>query len=243
MMACHNREATVSAAVRSVLTQSHRDLELIACDDGSTDGTLAILREHAAADPRLRVFELPHRGVAATLNRAAEAAGAAFIGQVDSDDLLVKTAVEEAMGCMLAHPAAALVYTDHLIMDDAGRLKGLGARCAIPYSKERLLTDFMTMHFRLVRRAAFLRCGGFDETLEAAVDYDLCLKLSEVGEVCHIPKPLYVYRHHGASISVAKREVQIACARRAIEAALARRRMADSHTIEVDGERFTLRRS
>lgn len=240
-MACHNREKLVEAAVRSVLTQTHHNLELIARDDGSTDGTLKVLQRLAAADTRVQVVELAHAGVAATLRHGFAAARGEFLGQVDSDDLLAQTAVAETLTVLEARPDAAMVYTDHVIMDEAGRIKGLGARCGVPYSREGLLTDFMTMHFRLIRRTAYERTSGFDASLEAAVDYDLCLKLSEVGEVRHVAKPLYVYRHHAGSISVGKRAVQIACAQRAIAAALKRRGMSETHEVVVEGERVVLR--
>ena len=62
-------ERFVEATVRSVLDQTHRDLELVVIEDGSTDGTRAILRGVAASDPRLRVVEKENEGLIATLNR------------------------------------------------------------------------------------------------------------------------------------------------------------------------------
>ncbi len=240
VMACYDRASTVEAAVRSVLTQSYKGLEVLLCDDGSTDGTLDLLEKLATMDSRVRVLRMPHRGVAATLREGFGAAAGEFVGQVDSDDLLVQTAVEETVAVMEARPRLAMVYTDHLIMEE-GKIKGLGARCAIPYSRDGLLTDFMTMHFRLMRRSAYERTAGFDVSLAAAVDYDVCLKVSEVGEVEHLLKPLYVYRHHAGSISVGKQGVQRECAARAVRAALTRRGMADRVELVVEGERFSLR--
>ena len=171
----------------------------------------------------------------------AETRGA-YIGWVDSDDLLAPTALKETAALLDAHPEVGLVYTDYLDMDVTGKVKGYGCRCRIPYSPQRLLVDFMTFHFRLIRRSVFNQVGGIDESFECAQDYDLCLKLSEVTQVERIRKPLYYYRYHSETISYGKRLEQIRDSQRAIALALKRRGLADRFEIEVDRGRFCLRR-
>src|SRR4028118_441985 len=112
-------------------------------------------------------------------------------------------------------------------IDQQGKVIGYGKRCRVPYSKERLLVDFMTFHFRLMRRQALEQVGGFDEACAYAEDYDLCLRLSEVTQVRHINKPLYYYRSHQSNITNQHqiRQAQGSC--KAIGRALERRGIAD----------------
>lgn len=236
LMTLHNRERFVEAAVRSVLTQTRGDLELIIVDDGSTDGSLAIAQRLGATDPRVRVIEREHSGAMRTLAAAHELARGGLIGWVDSDDLLVNTAVEETARVLEQDPALGMVYTDHLVIDAQGKPRGIGHRCRVPYSPLGLLTEFMTFHFRLFRRSVFDLAGGIDTSMTTSADYDLCLRLSEVTQIRHLPKVLYCYREHGDSISVSRRIEQIQNSAAAVERALVRRGMSGTHALEVDVE-------
>ncbi len=80
----YNAAATVGRAVMSILNQTLRDLELIVVDDGSSDNTVAVVA--AIDDPRLRLLQCPHRGVAAAANSGAAAARAPLIARMDADD-------------------------------------------------------------------------------------------------------------------------------------------------------------
>lgn len=232
----YNRARYLEMAARSVLAQTRRDLELILWDDGSTDGSLEIARRLAAGDERVRLVEAPHAGLVRSLKAANELARAPLVGWVDSDDLLMKTALEACAAALEARPDADLVYTQHLLIDEHNRAHGLGRRCGIPYSPERLLTDFMTHHFRLFRRELWTRTGGVDETLETSPDYDFCLKASEVGTIIHLAEPLYGYRIHPDAVSTARREVQIRSATEVVRRAMARRVMSQTHQLHIGSD-------
>jgi glycosyltransferase involved in cell wall biosynthesis len=83
----YNAAATVARAVESIRAQTMADWELVAVDDGSTDGTRAVLHELARAEPRLRVIERAHAGVVAAANAAAEAAHGDYLARMDADDV------------------------------------------------------------------------------------------------------------------------------------------------------------
>ena len=136
-----------------------------------------------------------------------------------------------------------MVYTQYKTADAAGRAHGLGSRCKIPYSPERLLVDFMTFHFRLVRRGVFDQAGGFDPAFDRAEDYDLCLRISEITEVRRIERPLYYYRVHRGGESVEYQVEQINHAKRAVLNAVERRGLHRTHELSVYLEsRFVLSR-
>jgi glycosyltransferase involved in cell wall biosynthesis len=230
----YNRSAYLPAAIGSILHQSRGDFELIIWDDGSTDGTADAAIAAARDDPRVRVIRAPHRGVCASLNAAARLATGRYIGWVDSDDALAPTALERTAAVLDARPGVGMVYTQYRFMDEDGRLGGIGPQCLIPYSKDAMLVSFMTHHFRLIRRTVFDQIGGIDETMAYAEDYDLCLRLSEVTEIAHIPEPLYFYRRHSNAITSTHRAEQILASQEAVERALVRRGLSNDHELRVE---------
>jgi glycosyltransferase involved in cell wall biosynthesis len=152
LMSAYNREAFVAQAIKSVLAQTFRDFELLVWDDGSTDNTLAAAREAAGDDPRVHITAGEHVGVIRALNQLASRAQGEYVGWLDSDDALAPLALMETVAMLDASPDVGMVYTNYITMDEGGKQAGLGKRCSIPYSKERLLIDFMTFHFRLIRK-------------------------------------------------------------------------------------------
>lgn len=99
IMPAYNAEKFLAASVRSVLDQSFRDLELIVVDDGSTDGTRALLERLAREDGRLRPVSVPNGGPAAARNRALDALrpGTEYVLFIDSDDELSPGALDYAL--------------------------------------------------------------------------------------------------------------------------------------------------
>jgi len=228
IMPMYNGSRYLSLAIESVLAQTTRDFELVIWDDGSEDESFSIALDYAQRDPRVKAFTTEHKGHAASLNAATAHTSGRYIGWVDCDDLLAPTALEETILVLDWHSNVGLVYTDYIVIDEQGIERKPGGRCAIPYSKEGLLESFMTFHFRLFRRSLFEQVGRVDETFECAVDYDLCLRLSEITEFMHLKKPLYYYRSHADNVSHQKRERQNSCSLRAVSQAKQRRGLSET---------------
>jgi len=242
IMCVHNRERFVDAAIKSVLAQTRPDLELVLFDDGSTDGSLAICREHASRDARVNLIQSERLGAVRALNAAHRHDRGRFIGWVDSDDMLHAHALAQTTAVLESRPEIGLVYTDHLIINEHNNASGLGYKATIPYSKEKLLTDFITFHFRLFRRELFDQLGGLDESFTAAADYDFCLRMSEITDFAKVDRPLYAYRVHAESISTKRRLEQIEMSARAVRRALARRELTETTVLDVEIlSRFQLR--
>jgi len=239
----YNRENYLGAAIESILNQTFPDFELLIWDDGSTDKSVQIATHYAQLDKRVRVVAAPHTGRGQSVYDAILNTTGKYIGWVDSDDLLTPTALEETAAVLDKDEKVCMVYTNYYVIDEQGAVKGLGKRCQIPYSRDRLLLDFMTFHFRLIRRSVYDEVGGVDISFLAAQDYDLCLKLSEVTEIEHVDKPLYLYRNHQDNVSHNKQFEQIHFTHRAITGALERRGLADKIELEVQVQpRFVLKR-
>jgi glycosyltransferase involved in cell wall biosynthesis len=229
----YNRDNYLSKAIESVLAQTRADFELIVWDDGSSDDSLKIAQSYASRDDRLTVVEAPHLGRGEALHKALEKTRGEYLAWVDSDDFLERNALAETMAILDANPDVGMVYTDYSVIDKLGRIKGLGSRCSIPYSPSRLLVDFMTFHFRLMRRSVYNSVGGVNSEYETVEDYELCLRLSEVTSIYHLSQSLYFYRVHDNSISALRQIEQVRLTQKAITEALARRGLSDKVAVEV----------
>ena len=86
LVPCYNVEKYIRQCMDSIVNQTLADIEIICLNDGSTDGTLAILQEYAAKDSRVRIIDKPNSGYGDSMNKGLEAATGEYIGIVESDD-------------------------------------------------------------------------------------------------------------------------------------------------------------
>jgi glycosyltransferase involved in cell wall biosynthesis len=244
VMTTFDRIQYIAPILRSVLAQTRRDFEFLVWDDGSTDPQVVeLLRTFERSDPRIKIFAMEHRGRFQALKAVFAHAIGDYLAFVDSDDLLAPTCLEETAAVLDEHPGLGWVYTDYVVMDAQGKAGTLGSRCKMPYSAAGLLVNFMTFHFRMMRRDAFERAGGIDDQWGCAGDYDLCVRLSEVADVIKVPKPLYFYRVHSNAISSQRRIEQILTSAKIVERALERRGMSEQWRLEVEvTSKFSIKR-
>jgi len=221
IMTVYNREKYLTEAIRSVIGQDHRDWELIIWDDGSTDRSLDVARQFER-DSRIKVYASHHQGRAISLASAHALAEGEAVGWLDSDDILEPKALSLTALSLTQNPQASFVYTQHRIINEDGTILGIGRRCKRSYTYERMLRRFCTYHFRLIPSCMFEKAGSVDTSYQAAIDYDLCLRLVELAPPVHLQAPLYRYRIHGDNMSTKQREVQRQEAKRAVREAKAR---------------------
>ena len=189
--------------IRSVLYQTYPHWELCLVDDCSTDDRIReILEAWSAIDPRIRVFyHQRNQGISAATQTGAEQAAGDYLGFLDNDDELTFACLAEVIH-QLNTAGGEVFYTDEaLIGEDGTRLSTF----LKPQFNEALLYshNYIT-HFVVVSRARFIDAGGFTSTFDGAQDFDLMLRLAELGaDFQHIPKILYHWRAIGTSTSIA----------------------------------------
>lgn len=214
IMANFNGAAHIAAAVRSVLRQTERSLELIVSDDGSSDDSLAIAKAAARGDGRLVLLKSEHArsGPAAARNRALAAARGRWIAIVDNDDFIHPERIERLVRA--AETDGADIVADDLLVfyQDGSRaphahLRGALARgprwiSAAQYERSnRLLSGRRALGYL---KPMFRRALGphYNETLRIAEDSDLVLRLLVNGARMRVYPDLgYFYRKHSGSIS------------------------------------------
>jgi glycosyltransferase involved in cell wall biosynthesis len=196
-MAVYNGAAAVHAAVASILAQTYQDWDLIVVDDGSTDGTLAILEALAAGDARIRVLRnTVNRGLAASLNVAWSHASGALLARMDADDVSYPDRLRRQVEFMAAHPEVAVLGTGIELMDSEGRLLGCALRPEWHEElQKRMYKENPFAHPSVIMRRSFLEAqGGYDWRLRWAEDSDLWLRGYRQFRYHNLQVPLVRYR-------------------------------------------------
>ena len=190
-------------AVRSVCSQSYDNWEIVIVDDSSTDNSVELYKE-LSENPKIHVFlNDENRGAGYTKRRCVELAQGELCGFVDPDDLL---ADQEALVIMvqahLDHPDASLIYSGYYGTDE--NLVVINERRGTPLQGGGVLEScaWPVRHFVSFKKVKYDLTVGIDPLMKRAVDYDLYYKLEEVGEIVHIDRILYFYRHNSHSISL-----------------------------------------
>lgn len=112
IMAAYNAEPYVAEAVRSALAQTHRNIELIIVNDGSTDRTAAVLRSFN--DPRIRLIEQANAGISRARNAALDHVHGAFVCFLDADDVMPPRSIEARLAVLTADPG--LTFADGTVI-------------------------------------------------------------------------------------------------------------------------------
>jgi hypothetical protein len=174
-----NQRPFIGEAVRSVMSQGVEDLELVVMDGGSNDGTQNELQALEQAFPgRLRWFSGPDGGPADAVHRAVREARAPLIGWLNSDDLYHPGAMRRALEHLTAHPEHVMVYGQGEHVDVHGR--HLEVYPTLPPSTPiHVFADgcFICQPTAYFRRAPYIESGGLDNSLKAAFDFDLWMRL------------------------------------------------------------------
>lgn len=166
IMPVFNAERTMRKSIESVLRQTHRDLELVAIDDGSSDASLAILVEYADADARVRIVRQPaNAGVAEARNAGVRNATGSHISFLDSDDWWHPRKLELQLQQMTAAGALVSYAAYQRVAEDGRALSMVRPPAAVGYAdmlKSNHIGNLTGLYDRRLGDAAFQRIGHED---------------------------------------------------------------------------------
>ena len=228
VMTVYNTERYLAQAVESILAQTYRDFEFIIIDDGSTDGSTAILRESAARDARIRLVSRPNTGIAKAANEGIGLARGKYLARMDSDDCSVPHRFERQVAYLDAHPECVVVGSRVMMMDPYGSPVGeTGHGLTHEEIDAVLLTGgggwALVQPSTMMRLDAVRKVGGYRGTSNVGEDHDLFVRLAEVGRVANLSEPLLWYRRHYKSVSQTQYSRQTDAKERIIREAYERR--------------------
>lgn len=205
----YNGAATIGSALDSVLEQTLRPTMIVVVDDASTDGSLAVIREYEARDPRVRVIAFPeNRGVSAARNAGLAAATTELVALLDGDDIWLPEHLATVVPLVSANPGVALGFSLVRTFGSQDRVW----EADLPDSQ--VVDAFMPSVARcvaqtsavVVRREMVLAIGGYDPDLRHCQDYDMYMRLAYRHPFISTHRCTVWYRRHGGSNSHKLRE-------------------------------------
>ncbi|MDD2499240.1 MAG: glycosyltransferase [Geobacter sp.] len=198
-----NRAHLVGKTIASVLAQTYKQIEIIAVNDGSTDGSLGILTAYADHFPdKVRVIDQKNTGQVRARNVGIQHARGEFIAFLDSDDTWIREKL--AFQIPLFKPGVGLVYCGIHEVDQDNRIIRTvpcetGLRGDIYH--QLLIRNRMTGGSVVVSRTALEHVGLFDESLQAAENWDLWIRIAQNFKVNYVNQPLVQYLKHPGNMS------------------------------------------
>lgn len=210
IMPVYKTEATVAAAIESVLAQTSADFELLCVNDGSPDNAGAILAGYAAKDRRIRVFTQGNRGLSGARNAGLDHATGDYITFLDSDDALPRYALATFLSAA-EETGAPVVVSERPVDVASEEAKRAAANadcpssCAVRVSRTPLKTVLAARRMRssawnkLYRRETIGARRFIDGIYFEDWPFVTCL-LAGIGKVAVVAAPCYVYSRTGASI-------------------------------------------
>ncbi len=201
IIATYNRAGLLPDAVRSVLNQSFADTEVIIVDDGSTDDTERVVQ---TLGERITYIRQPKSGAATARNLGILHAKGEFVLFLDSDDVILPTALEKLVAALRADPEAGAAYCGWVSTDAPGSIY---RRSPLHWRSGWVFEDMCTryisvIHSILIRRDCFARAGMFDTRLTHFEDLDLNTRLAAHYKWVFVPEHLVEYRKWQEGISV-----------------------------------------
>jgi glycosyltransferase involved in cell wall biosynthesis len=211
LIPCYNSESYLTETLDSCLGQSHKNIEIIVVDDGSSDNSLSIAKEYASAHPNVKVFSQENRGAPAARNLAFTHAKGDYIQYLDADDILGRDKLSSQMAALEGEDGNTVVFGPCSMFEDS-------LDRSVPYDipvnrsyddPKKFLLDLWSSatmvlpHTWLVHRSLIERAGPWDETLLKNQDGAFFARVVyNASKVIYEAKALVYYRtHNQASVS------------------------------------------
>ncbi len=216
-----NAERHLSETLDSVLSQTHQAFEVIVVDDGSTDGTIQLLRHRY---PEVTLVEQANAGVGAARNRGLAMARGRYICFLDQDDVWFPEKLARQVECLEFRPEVAAVACPYVFWHPPADGSGSCLPPLPPDPGLRLVEGFdgWTYHeflldcwaltsATMLRTDAVRECGGFDVALPYAEDWDLWLRVARRHPFVLLSWPPVLYRQHVEQGSRSIRRIDHRC--------------------------------
>lgn len=195
---CYNASKYVEQAVRSVMEQTYQNLEIICCDDCSTDNTLEILEKLAVEDSRITIVKNDSNlKIVKTLNKLIGLAQGKYIARMDADDISLPERIEKQVSFLESNPEYGLCGTNAWHIDENGKKIG---KSYLPVTHEEnkfYLAYYSTFyHPTIMLRSCIYKNSFYSDDFLYAEDYELWCRLifEENIKAINLLEKLFKYR-------------------------------------------------
>lgn len=203
MLPVRNGARYIASAIESIRNQTLTQWELVIIDDNSTDATPRLLEEIAHCDKRIRVLKNPSSGLVSALNTAIAASTSDLLARMDADDLSSPDRLMLQVCEFAKRPDLVALGGQIRRIDEHGYKLGAGQYPVGPNACRRHLRMAAPLCHPAVmlRKGAVQKVGGYREAFRHAEDYDLWLRLIDVGEIDNLTAEIIQYRVHTESVT------------------------------------------
>ncbi len=210
LLPVYNGQPYLEKAVQSILGQTFEDFEFIIINDGSADGSKAVLERFADRDDRIRLVHQENQGLVPSLNRGLSMAKGRYIARMDADDISLPERLEHQVQFLDSNPEVGVVGTQHVWIGADGEVTHRPSLPTDPsFIAWRLLFVTCIVHPSvLARRSLLRRLEGYAEWAEYGEDYELWTRAVLESKFANLPQILLKYRRwDGEQATKSKREV------------------------------------
>ena len=203
IMNCHNGEKYLNDSVKSLLSQTYMNWELIFWDNFSTDNSKKIIEKFL--DKRIKYFKSNNfTSLYQARNLAIEKAKGEYIGFLDIDDLWIEDKLEKQIDFLKKNKEFKIVYSNYYILEDKNNKKYLKYKKPLPSGQitQKLLDNYSLGILTVFLEKDFFEKFKFKENYNIIGDFDFFISLSQKFKIGSIQEPLALYRVHGSNFSL-----------------------------------------
>ncbi len=211
VMSVYNGEPFLTECIDSILQQTYRDFELIVVNDASTDNTAQILNDYAKRDNRIKIIRNDSNiGLTKSLIKAIDSSSGDYIARIDADDVMLPNRLEHQKSELDNNTELVLVGSDYENIDLSGRSINKVISSRKQNIKKSLLMKNILAHSTVMfRRGVYYKAGMYNKEMYYAQDYDLWLRMSDLGNFKIVPIILTQRRITPDMITIGKRKKQL----------------------------------
>lgn len=188
----YNQGKYIEETIISVIKQDYAPLEYIVMDGGSTDNTMAILPRYG---DRLKWMSENDTGPEDAVNKGFALSSGEILGWLASDDTYLPGTLQKVVEYFLLNPEVAMIYGDSDYVDQSGNK--ILRYAAEPFDYEKFaIYNVIPQPSTFFRRDAFFDAGGLSTALKLETDYDLWLRIAQIGRIVYLPEVFSNYRLH-----------------------------------------------
>ena len=196
----YNAERFIRKAIDSILSQTYPVAEIIVVDDGSKDGTCAVVESYGLP---VQLLRQKNSGPSTARNLGTRTSTSKYIAYLDADDAWHPEKIAKQIAVMEANPQVVLCYTGLLVFneEDGTEFANEPAPLSELRSRLRIRNPNIVPSSVIVRRDAFDKTPGFDPALRGSEDWDFAIAMLDVGPFFVIEEPLTLYRAASTGLS------------------------------------------